>query len=85
MESVSDLLVEDDDEPIEPGEKEEDDDEPVGHDLITGLHSFVVFLQFLGSHVDVVFTPTVRRPWKTIGEGSLSLYSHRSCQPVGEK
>ena len=62
MESVSDLLVEDDDEPVEPGEKEEDDDEPVGHDLITGLHSSVVVLQLLGSHVDVVFAATVRQP-----------------------
>ena len=62
MKSVSDLLVEDDDEPVEAREKEENDDKAVGHDLITGLHSFVVVLQFLCSHVDVVLTPTVRQP-----------------------
>ena len=62
MESVTDLLIEDDDEPVEAGEKEEDDDKAVGHDLITGLHSFVVVLQFLCSHVDVVFATTVRQP-----------------------
>ena len=62
MESVSDLLTENDDEPIEAREKEENDDEAVGHDLIAGLHSFVMVLQFLGSHVDVVFTTTVRQP-----------------------
>ena len=85
MESVSDLLIEDDDEPIEAGEKEEDDDKAVGHDLVAGLHCFVVVLQFLGSHVDVVFTPTVRQPWEKPLEGSLSLYSYLSCQPVREK
>ena len=73
MESVSDLLIEDDDEPIEASEKEEDDDKAVGHDLVAGLHGLVVVLQLLGSHVDVVFTPTVRQPWKKLGEGSLSL------------
>ena len=62
MKSVSDLLVEDDDEPVEAGEKEEDDDEAVGHDLITGLHCFVVILQLLCSHVDVVFATAVRQP-----------------------
>ena len=59
MESVSDLLIEDDDEPIEAGEKEEDDDKAVGHDLVAGLDSFVMILQFLGPHVDVVFTPAI--------------------------
>ena len=59
MESVSDLLIEDDDEPIEAGEEEKDDDKSVGHDLITGLDRFVMILQFLGPHVDVVFTPAV--------------------------
>ena len=59
MESVSDLLVEDDDEPVEAREQEENDDKAISHDLITGLDSFVMILQFLGPHVDVVFTPTV--------------------------
>ena len=63
MKSVSDLLVEDDDEPIEAGEKEENDDKAVGHDLITGLHSLVMVLQLPGSHVDVVFATIVRQPW----------------------
>ena len=62
MESVSDLLIEDDDEPIEAREEEENDDEAVGHDLVAGLDSFVMILQFLCSHVDVVLTPTVRQP-----------------------
>ena len=62
MESVSDLLAEDDDEPIEACEEEENDDKSVGHDLVTGLDSSVMVLQFLGSHVDVVFTTAVRQP-----------------------
>ena len=62
MESVSDLLAEDDDEPIEAGEEEENDDKSVGHDLVTGLDSSVMVLQFLGSHVDVVFATAVRQP-----------------------
>ena len=62
MKSVSDLLVEDDDEPVEAGEKEEDDDKAVCHDLITGLDCFVVVLQLLCSHVDVVFATAVRQP-----------------------
>ena len=60
MESVSDLLTEDDDEPIEAREEEENDDKAVGHDLVAGLDSFVMILQFLGSDVNVVFTTTIR-------------------------
>ena len=62
MKSVSDLLVEDDDEPVEAGKKEENDDKAVGHDLVAGLDSFVMILQFLCSHVDVVLATTVRQP-----------------------
>ena len=47
MESVSDLLTEDDDEPIEAREEEENDDKAVGHDLVAGLDCFVMILQFL--------------------------------------
>ena len=60
MESVSYFFVEDNDKPIEAGQEEEDDDEAVCHDLIAGLYSFVMILQFLGSDVNVVFTTTIR-------------------------
>ena len=56
MESVTDLLIEDDDEPVKAGEEEEDHNEAIGHDLVAGLDSTVVLLQFFGSHVDVIFT-----------------------------
>ena len=38
MKSVPNLITEYHDEPIEAGEKKENDDKPVSHDLITGLN-----------------------------------------------
>ena len=38
MKGVPDLITEYHNEPIEAGEKKENDDKPVSHDLITGLN-----------------------------------------------
>ena len=38
MKRVPDLITEYHDEPIEAGEKKENDDKPISHDLITGFN-----------------------------------------------
>ena len=38
LECVFDLCAEDHDEPVEAGEEEDDDDEPVGHDVVARLN-----------------------------------------------
>ena len=60
MEGVPDLLIEDDDEPVEACQQEEDHDEAVSHDLVAGLDGAVVLLQLLCPHVNVVFASILR-------------------------
>lgn len=60
MKGISDLLIEDDDEPIEASQEEEDHDEAVSHDLVAGLDGAVVLLQLLCPHVNVVFASILR-------------------------
>ncbi len=60
MKGISDLLIEDDDEPIEACQEEEDHDEAVSHDLVAGLDGAVVLLQLLCPHVNVVFASILR-------------------------
>ena len=42
MKSASDLLIENNDEPIEAREQKQNDDEAVSHNLVTGLDCFIV-------------------------------------------
>ena len=60
MKGISDLLIEDDNEPIEASQEEEDHDEAVSHDLVAGLDGAVVLLQLLCPHVNVVFASILR-------------------------
>lgn len=60
MKGISDLLIEDDDEPIEACQEEEDHDEAVSHDLVAGLDGAVVLLQLLRPHMNVVFASILR-------------------------
>ena len=60
MKGISDLLIEDDDEPIEACQEEEDHDEAVSHDLVAGLDGTVVLLQLLCPHMNVVFASILR-------------------------
>ena len=63
MEGVPDLLIEDDDEPVEACQEEEDHDESVSHDLVAGLDGAVVLLKLLCPHVNIVFASVVRQPF----------------------
>ena len=54
LECVFDLCAEDHDEPVEAGEEKDDDDEPVGHDVVARLNlqieiwiPFCLFFLFL--------------------------------------
>ena len=66
MEGVPDLLIEDDDEPVEACQEEEDHDESVSHDFVAGLDGAVMLLQLFGPHVNVVFASVLRKPFKLI-------------------
>ena len=63
MEGVTDLLIEDDDEPIEASQEEEDHDEAVSHDLVAGLDGAVVLLQLFRPNVNIVFSSVIRQPF----------------------
>ena len=66
MEGVTDLLIEDDDEPIESSQEEEDHDEAVSHDLVAGLDGAVVLLQLLCPYVNIVFASVIGQPFKDV-------------------
>ena len=60
MEGCPDFFIENHDEPIKSSEEKQNDNKSICHNLVTSLDSFIVFFQFLGSNMNVVFTSTLR-------------------------
>ena len=76
MESLSYLLTEDDDEPIEASEKKEYDDKSIGHDLVTRLHSFVVIFQLFHPQLNIFLSSAL---WQSLRIFTMILFFWSIC------